>query len=234
MLGHQFMQQEFGVTPQIGWNLMAYGHSATNARLYSDLGYKAQFFAKIDTEVKSDMSDPLNFLWQPSANLGNSTQILTHIFHDKGIVPDGFQQDAAKPSDDPFDDNPKSSEYNAPDMSANFVNALLGLADKYPGVNNLIQVMGNQNYFENAQFNYMNMEKIMNYVSKNYKDLNMNIVFSTPSEYLAALEAEKKEFPVFTGDLIQLADANIITNGYYSSKPDLKRAIKTASAESHV
>jgi uncharacterized protein with HEPN domain len=62
--------------------------------------------------------------------------------------------------------------------------------------------MGNQNYFENAQFNYMNMEKIMNYVSKNYKDLNMNIIFSTPSEYLAALEAEKKEFPVFTGDLI--------------------------------
>ena len=74
----------------------------------------------------------------------------------------------------------------------------------------------------------------MNYVSKNYKDLNMNIIFSTPSEYLAALEAEKKEFPVFTGDLIQLADANIITNGYYSSKPDLKRAIKTASAEQHV
>ena len=48
----------------------------------------------------------------------------------------------------------------------------------------------------------MNMEKIMNYVSKHYPDLNMNIVFSTPSEYLAALEAEKKEFPVFTGDLI--------------------------------
>lgn len=73
----------------------------------------------------------------------------------------------------------------------------------------------------------------MNYVSKHYPDLNMNIVFSTPSEYLAALEAEKKEFPVFTGDLIQLADSNVVTNGYYSSKPDLKRAIKTASAESH-
>lgn len=52
MIGHQFMQQEFGVTPQIGWNLMAYGHSATNARLFSDLGYKAQFFAKIDNDVK--------------------------------------------------------------------------------------------------------------------------------------------------------------------------------------
>ena len=100
--------------------------------------------------MKQDLSDPLNFLWQPSTNLGNSTQILTHIFHDKGIVPDGFQQDAAKPADDPFDDNPNSSEYNAPDMSANFVNALLALADKYPGVSNLIQPMGNQNYYENA------------------------------------------------------------------------------------
>jgi len=62
--------------------------------------------------------------------------------------------------------------------------------------------MGKENYYENAQFNYYNMEKIVNYVQKHYKDLNMEIKFSTPSEYLAALEAEKGTFPTYSGDLI--------------------------------
>lgn len=78
------------------------------------------------------------------------------------------------------------------------------------------------------------METMVNYINKHYSDLNLNIKFSTPSEYLAALEAEKQEFPVFTGDLISLANTNDIWTGYYSSRPDLKKSIKTASAESHL
>jgi hypothetical protein len=72
MIAHQFLQQEFGVTPKVGWNIFAYGHSATNARLFADLGYKAQFFAKIDNDVKEslDKDHDYNFLWQPTRSLG--------------------------------------------------------------------------------------------------------------------------------------------------------------------
>lgn len=79
----------------------------------------------------------------------------------------------------------------------------------------------------------MNMEKLVRYVEKNYKDLNMKFVFSTPSEYIAALEKEKLNLPIFTGDLIQLADQNEVLTGYYSSKPDFKKSLKTAASESH-
>lgn len=41
MIGHQFLKSEFGVTPKIGWNLDAPGHSATNARLFAQLGFEA-------------------------------------------------------------------------------------------------------------------------------------------------------------------------------------------------
>lgn len=158
---------------------------------------------------------------------------MTHIFHDHGLYPDGFRQDAAKAEDDPFDDNPKSSEYNAPDQSAQFVNDIIRLAEKTPNTLNLIQPMGSAHFYENAQFNYLNMEKIVSYIQKNYKDLNMNLVFSTPSEYLAALEQEQLQLPIFTGDLTTLADQNQVLTGYYSSKPDFKKSIKVASAESH-
>jgi hypothetical protein len=153
------------------------------------------------------------------------------VFHDCGLYPDGFRQDAAKADDDPFDDNPKSSEYNAPDMAAMFVNSMLALAERTPNTKNLIQPMGNYNFYENAQFNYMNMEKIVNYVQSHYKDLNMKIVFSTPSEYLAALEQEKLNFNVFTGDLISLDEGVDVFAGSYSSKPNLKKELKVASSE---
>ena len=32
------------MTPKIGWNLEAYGHTSTNARLFAQLGFDAQFF----------------------------------------------------------------------------------------------------------------------------------------------------------------------------------------------
>jgi lysosomal alpha-mannosidase len=73
MLAHSFLQTEFGVIPKVGWNIFAFGHSATNARLFSDLGYKGQFFAKIDNDIKDNLhaTHDFNFLWQPSSNLGS-------------------------------------------------------------------------------------------------------------------------------------------------------------------
>jgi alpha-mannosidase len=48
IIGHTFLQAEFGITPRIGWNLDSFGHSSTNARLFADLGFEAQFFARLD------------------------------------------------------------------------------------------------------------------------------------------------------------------------------------------
>ena len=59
----------------------------------------------------------------------------------------------------------------------------------------------------------------------------MKIVFSTPSEYLAALEQEKINFNVFTGDLISLDEGVDVFAGSYSSKPNLKKELKVASSE---
>jgi len=39
--GHNFLRSEFGVTPRVGWQLDAFGHSSTNARLFADFGFEA-------------------------------------------------------------------------------------------------------------------------------------------------------------------------------------------------
>jgi len=48
-LGHQFILQEFGVLPKVGWQIDPFGHSATQAALLSaSVGFEALFFGRMD------------------------------------------------------------------------------------------------------------------------------------------------------------------------------------------
>ena len=53
MLGHEWLDQEFGVRPTIGWDLDTFGHSDTNTRLYAEMGFDAWFLARIDYQDKA-------------------------------------------------------------------------------------------------------------------------------------------------------------------------------------
>lgn len=94
LLGHQFLQNEFGTTPSVGWHLDSFGHSSTNARLFADLGFEAMFVARHDKSEQStrDENKSYEFLWRPnSANFGNQKQILTSIFRDGYCFIPGFK-----------------------------------------------------------------------------------------------------------------------------------------------
>ena len=45
-----WLKSEFGVVPNIGWQLDPFGHSSANARIFADLGMDALVFARMDTE----------------------------------------------------------------------------------------------------------------------------------------------------------------------------------------
>lgn len=48
MKGHEFLLQEFGVKPKIGWHVDPFGHSNGNPRLFAEMGLEAWIFARID------------------------------------------------------------------------------------------------------------------------------------------------------------------------------------------
>jgi len=87
MQGHSFLLKEFGTTPKVGWNLDGKGHSAAAARIYSQLGFDAQFFANVDHDLKQKLlkQKEMNFLWRPfEKQSGAEFQLLTGVLKDKG------------------------------------------------------------------------------------------------------------------------------------------------------
>ena len=70
MVGHQFLDEEFGVKPTIGWDIDTFGHSDTNTRLFAEMGFDAMFFSRLDHNDKKwrSANQAMTFLWRPGAN----------------------------------------------------------------------------------------------------------------------------------------------------------------------
>lgn len=45
--GHQWISDEFGITPRVGWNIDPFGHTEANAAIFHDLGFEALFTARV-------------------------------------------------------------------------------------------------------------------------------------------------------------------------------------------
>jgi len=76
MIGHDFVEKEFGVKPRIGWQIDPFGHSSTNARLFAEMGFDAWFFARLDWADKDRRMDTkeMEFVWRPNMDsLGSET-----------------------------------------------------------------------------------------------------------------------------------------------------------------
>jgi alpha-mannosidase len=73
-VGHQWLLDVLGVKPRIGWHVDPFGHSSANPRLFTDMGFEAWFFARLDYQDKEqrEADKSMNFLWRPfSEHFGN-------------------------------------------------------------------------------------------------------------------------------------------------------------------
>ena len=67
LTGHQFLKKEFDFTPRAAWLVDSFGHSAANARLYSEMGFEALFVARLDyrDRRKRFRNKDMNYIWRP-------------------------------------------------------------------------------------------------------------------------------------------------------------------------
>jgi hypothetical protein len=54
LVAREWLSTEFGVAPNVGWQLDAFGHSAANALLFAQMGIQAIVYARMPNDMLSD------------------------------------------------------------------------------------------------------------------------------------------------------------------------------------
>ncbi|XVF08603.1 hypothetical protein REPUB_Repub07fG0017200 [Reevesia pubescens] len=228
-LGHQFIKQEFNVTPRIGWQIDPFGHSAVQAYLLSaEVGFDSLFFARIDYQDRAKRKDEksLEVVWRGSRSLGSSAQIFAGAFPENYEPPSNFYYEIN--DDSPIvQDNMELFDYNVPERVNEFVAAALSQAN-ITRTNHVMWTMGTDFKYQYAETWFRQMDKFIHYVNQ---DGRVNALYSTPSIYTDAKYATNEAWPLKTDDYFPYADRiNAYWTGYFTSRPALKGYVRTMSS----
>ncbi|XP_054794289.1 alpha-mannosidase At3g26720-like, partial [Prosopis cineraria] len=227
-LGHQFIKDEFGKIPRVGWQIDPFGHSAVQAyMLGAELGFDSLFFARIDYQdrAKRLKEKTLEVVWRGSRSLGSSSQIFTGIFPRHYDPPDGFTFEINDVSP-PIQDDILLFDYNVQERVNDFVSAALAQAN-VTRTNHIMWTMGTDFRYQYANSWFRQMDKFIHYVNL---DGRVNALYSTPSIYTDAKYAANEEWPLKLDDFFPYADhPNAYWTGYFTSRPALKGYVRVMS-----
>ncbi|QCD97235.1 alpha-mannosidase [Vigna unguiculata] len=196
--GHQFIKEEFGKVPRVGWQIDPFGHSAVQAYLLgAELGFDSLFFARIDYQdrAKRLKEKTLEVIWQGCKSLGSSSQIFTGIFPRHYDPPDGFTFEINDVSP-PIQDDILLFDYNVQERVNDFVYAALAQAN-VTKTNHIMWTMGTDFRYQYANSWFRQMDKFIHYVNQ---DGRVNALYSTPSIYTDAKYAANEYWPLKVGD----------------------------------
>jgi alpha-mannosidase len=151
--GHQFLKREFDVTPRIGWNIDAFGHSSANAALYHDFGFEALFFTRVDDRLRFDLMEKggMSFLWEPfSKHFGEEKQILVVASSFGYLKPHRHTELSNEPreertkEDEPFINSKEVETYNMDRKCREFVNEVLNQTKWHNAKENVAILWGDE------------------------------------------------------------------------------------------
>lgn len=104
---------------------------------------------------------------------------------------------------DPVIVDQNSTSFNADEKVESLRQYLLDDATHYRG-NRLMMPWGDDFTFSNAHLTFDNLEKTISYFNEKYDDITL--LYSTPSEYIDALQEEQVKWPVRHDDMFPYAD----------------------------
>ena len=94
VVARHWLLQEFGVHPDVGWQLDPFGHSASNARIFAEIGINALVFARMPYTQLMDWAhnQKKDVIWEPgfATTSSQSPALFTHVLFDHYSAPDGI------------------------------------------------------------------------------------------------------------------------------------------------
>lgn len=234
-LGQKFLHDNFGVVPTIGWQIDPFGHSSTNAALFSKMGIDAFWMARIDREEKEirKAQQNLEFIWQPRTSQDDENQVLAIVTAEHYDFPEEFCFDLhCIHRQPPVVDDETTHEYNVDTYASRFADYVNSKLAPFYKHNHVFFMMGGDFAFEIASMPFANFAKIKNYINKHADKFNMEVMYSTPSEYVEAVHSKELNLTKNQADFFPYSDDyGQYWSGYYSSRNRLKKLVRNAGKE---
>jgi hypothetical protein len=245
MIGQQFLQKEFDLHPTVSWQIDAFGVSTAYARMAHDVGFDMMIYARVDLMEKRQMRQKKTRtqVWRPhEENLGKRKEILGVTLDQQRnsslgayCWPQGFWADTNYLLDVPviLDETKKDFRFDR------IVKALYQEMSEYldnERTNHVFRPFGCDMAFVDAKVNYKIMDELFRWWKKLGLDTDMELRWSTPTRFAKEMAQINKNlnasdpsagWPIRRDDSYPYSQGrNVYMNGYYTSRPQLKRNIR--------
>jgi len=219
-LGHQFLLNNFGVTPTKGWQIDPFGASSVTPVLEKLSGFNAHLIDRITNKGIYQTSQRLEFLWQGSPSLGKEGEIFTEIMG-------GGYCDWLQAFD--FHNDPVTPK-NVAVYGQNFANMVNSRTVWYKTPNVLAQ-WGCDFAFQNATAMFHSMDLVVDWLQENAQQIRLNVSYATLSEYYDSVWAANPVLPNVDegGDYFPYL-GYLWWTGYYTSRVELKGWVRVGEA----
>jgi lysosomal alpha-mannosidase len=189
------------------------------------MGFKNIVLSRIDYKEKEirKKNKTMEFVWKPFSQIDNSTtEIFTHIQFDGYCMPGKFGN--------LIDDKEINfTDVQLANVSLEFYYTLKNISATY-NHNQVLFTYGCDFSYRNRTFNFKNLERIMDYFSKNAEFEDVRLIYSTPSTYFKVVKEIQSKWPVYENqDFFPYAENPFsYWTGYFSSRPYLKGMVRDA------
>lgn len=193
------------------------------------MNFDGMFFSRIDYQDQDFRREQrtLEHVWHGSEDLGADSDIFASVINHGYAPPDKFNWDLLDGRDEPIIDNVASEEYNLDQRVEQFVEAAILYQSNYR-TNHIMFPMGEDFEYQAAHVWFKNMDKLI--AGVNAKHSRVNVLYSTPSCYLKALNESGTLFTDKSDDFLPYSsNVDSVWSGYFTSRPTLKRLDKVAN-----
>lgn len=229
--GHDFLKEELGYRPTVGWHIDPFGHHSASAALFAEMGFNAWFFARMDYQDKAKrLADlEMEWIWRPfNESLGSRAEIFTHMMYNHYSAPPGFGFWVFSKIDG-VEDDMNLETYNIDSRAQDLHDYIIHMSQHYK-TNHIFVPFGDDFKWENAGLSFMNVDKLIKYINENFDD--MNLFYSTPNDYIDALKNLDTQWPTKYDDLFPYADhEHVYWTGFFTSRPTVKGYVREASSD---
>ena len=206
------------------------GHSSAQAAMFSQMGFNAFFFARIDDQDKDLRlkTNNMELIWNPYQAGGQKNAIFTSVNYYHYEAPPGFCFDVVC-RDEPIRDDPTLEDFNVDKRADDFVNYFKNMALHFKHKTDLLHTMGSDFQYSNARMYFKNVDKLIKYINAHPEKYGVNVFYSTPSKYIKKISQAPEVYQEKNDDFWPYADNdNGYWTGYFVSRIAIKGYVREA------